>query len=152
MVQVAGRAGRREVQGEVVIQTTQPQHLIIEQVIKTDFKAMFREQLSERHLFHYPPYYRLIRFTLKHKQKEEVIRVATALANRFREVFGPRILGPDEPVIDRIQTYFLRNILLKIEREASIEQTRRIILAILKEVLEKAQSPSLLVVTDVDPG
>ncbi len=152
MVQVAGRAGRREVQGEVVIQTAQPQHLIIEQVIKTDFKAMFREQLSERHLFHYPPYYRLIRFTLKHKQKEEVIRVATALANRFREVFGPRVLGPDEPVIDRIQTYFLRNILLKIEREASIEQTRKMISAILKEVLEKAQSPSLLVVTDVDPG
>ena len=152
MAQVSGRAGRRKEQGEVVIQTTKTDHPIINQVVKNDYSSMFNEQLSERYTFHYPPYYRLIRFTVKHKSKEETIKYATALANRFREVFGWRVLGPDEPIIDRIQTLFIRNILLKIESTASIDQTRKIVAGLLQEISEKVKSPSITITVDVDPG
>jgi len=152
MAQVSGRAGRRQEQGEVVVQTSQTDHPVILQVVKNDFVAMFNEQLSERYLFHYPPYFRLIRFTIKHKSKEETIKYAMALSNRLREVFGWRVLGPDEPVIDRIQSLFIRNILLKIESKASIDQTRKMVSALLQEVSIKLKSPSVSVIVDVDPG
>lgn len=152
MAQVSGRAGRRKEQGEVIVQTTKTDHPIIAQVVKNDYSAMFNEQLSERYTFHYPPYFRLIRFTLRHKSKEETIKYATALANRLREVFGWRVLGPDEPIIDRIQSLFIRNILLKIESAASIEQTRKIISSVLQEVSTTIKSPSITITIDVDPG
>jgi len=151
MLQVAGRAGRKGEQGRVVIQTRQTDHHIIDQVIRSDYANLFNEQLAERKLFHYPPYYRLIRFTLRHRQKDNVIKAAGVMAMRMRGVFGSRVLGPDLPPIDRIQSLYIRNIILKIEREASIEHSRNIINSILAECKKNVDFNSVSIAVDVDP-
>lgn len=97
MTQVGGRAGRRSEPGTVVIQTAQPQHPVIEQVLRGDYGAMVRSQLAERRAFFYPPYCRLIAVVMRHRDKELLWRAAGAFAGSAREVFGRRLLGPEAP-------------------------------------------------------
>jgi primosomal protein N' (replication factor Y) len=151
MLQVAGRAGRKGEQGRVVIQTRQIDHHIIDQVIRNDYANLFNEQIADRQMFKYPPYFRLIRFTLRHKQKENVIKAAGLLAARMRDILGPRVLGPDLPPIDRIQSLYIRNIVVKIEREASIEHSRNVINSILADCKNLTEFNSVSIAIDVDP-
>ena len=94
MTQVAGRAGRRDAAGEVVIQTTEPEHPVIRQVAAGDYEAMARTQLAERRAFAYPPYARLIRLTLRQRDRDLLYRASAALAVALRGRFGRRAMGP----------------------------------------------------------
>lgn len=125
--QVAGRAGRRGQQGEVVIQCSDPNHPLMGYLSRHDFEGMARELLAERELFNYPPYARIIRFTLRHTDREQLHRGAVELASSLRNRFGRRLLGPATPAVERIREEWLCELLLKIERGASMQRARTII-------------------------
>jgi primosomal protein N' (replication factor Y) len=151
MAQVAGRAGRKNKRGRVVLQTKCIDHSIISQVITNDYEQMVSGQLAERQMFHYPPYYRLVYVYLKNKHEALLDVMAKAVAEKLRAVFGDRILGPDAPPVARIQTLFIRKIVVKIEYNASMNRARELLLRIQREILEDKRFKSLIVYYDVDP-
>jgi primosomal protein N' (replication factor Y) len=131
MSQVAGRAGRRKKRGEVILQTSHPEHPLIQMVLQQNYEGMYAMQMEERELFRYPPLFRLIAVTLKHR-KEEVLRdFANEYAALLRAKLGDRVIGPDKPAIGKMQNVYLKKILLKIENSASLPA--------LREILEQAQ-------------
>ena len=151
MLQVAGRAGRRSDGGEVVIQTSEPGHPVIRQVVAGDFAGMARMQLSEREAFFYPPYARLTSLTLRHRDVALLRRGVTELAARLRVRFGRRVLGPMTPPVDRIRGEYLAGLLLKIESGASSAKARSLLGAELKAFAENPEFKTITVVCNVDP-
>jgi len=151
MAQVSGRAGRKNKRGTVVLQTSSPEHAIIGQVIRNDYKAMYDAQCEERQLFKYPPFYRIIQIVLRHRDPNVVNHAANRLAADLRAVFGARVLGPNVPVVSRVQNLYIKHILLKIENEASPERAKDILRQITNQVLADSKFKSLWINLDVDP-
>lgn len=127
MVQVAGRAGRKDVRGKVLIQTYNPLHNIIQQVTGNDYEGMYKEQVYERNNFKYPPFYRLVRLTLKHKDYEKVRDAALWLYNVLSQNLGVPVLGPEEPGVNRIRNEYIRTIMVKIPQTAALGGTKKAI-------------------------
>lgn len=151
MMQVAGRAGRRDEGGEVVIQTAEPGHPVIRQVVAGDYEAMARQQLAEREGFFYPPFARLTALTLRHRDPALLRRGVTELADRLRQRFGRRLLGPITPPVDRIRDEYLAGLLLKIENSASARRAREILREELARFAACRDYRSITLVVDVDP-
>ena len=151
MAQVAGRAGRKNKQGLVVLQTKSPELPVINQVMRNDYEQLYYDQLAERQLFRYPPYYRLVYVYLKHR-KESVLDVAAdAMASMLRSGLGDRVLGPDKPPIARIQTLYIKKMIVKVEQNASMAKVRDYLLAVQRSIIEDERFRSLIVYYDVDP-
>ena len=151
MMQVAGRAGRRDDGGEVVIQTGEPGNPVLRQVVEGDYEGMARQQLAERRAFFYPPYARLTSLMLRHRDPTTLRNGITALAVRLRERFGRRVLGPMTPPVDRIRGEYLAGLLLKIESGASSARARELLVSELKRFSENPVWKAITVVVDVDP-
>jgi primosomal protein N' (replication factor Y) len=152
LAQVSGRAGRRGKQGKVVIQTYDPSHRVIKQVIENDYADLYVTEMEERKNFKYPPYYRIINLDVKHKNPEVLYNQAEYLANELRKHFGDRVIGPESPLINRIRNYYIKSIMLKFERDAiSIVKAK----ALIREVITQFQTTKLskgsIVQPDVDP-
>ena len=118
--QVSGRAGRKNRQGRVIIQTSNPNHPVIGFVIRHDYMGMYKSQLKDREIFKYPPFFRLIKITIKHKDLELINEAAKYLAKSLRNSFGDRILGPEFPPIARVRNLYMKDILIKIEKNSSL--------------------------------
>ena len=125
--QVSGRAGRTDERGKVVIQTYNPHHTILQQVSVNDYESMFLEQLEDRRIYKYPPYCRIIKLTLKHKDYSKVNEGAEWLAVSLRHVFKENVLGPEFPVVSRIRNQYHKNILLKIPQNQSLVKTKSVL-------------------------
>jgi primosomal protein N' (replication factor Y) len=151
MTQVSGRAGRAGERGQVIIQASSPQHPILQYVIANDYAGMYASQLAEREKYKYPPFYRLIRLTLKHKNKDVLHLASGELAEYLVKIFGRRVLGPETPLISRVQTYYLENILLKIEKHASVQKVKELLAEAINNIRQLPAYKSLQVVADVDP-
>ncbi|MDR1200816.1 MAG: primosomal protein N' [Tannerellaceae bacterium] len=151
MIQVSGRAGRRDKRGVVILQTSQPEHPIIRMVQQFAYKDMVSLQLSERSMFHYPPYYRLIVVILRSRNEATLEEMSVLHANTLRTRFGERVLGPVIPPVTRVQTFHVRKILLKIEATVAIAPVREIIESIHVEMQRYLPFKQLLVHYDVDP-
>lgn len=151
MTQVAGRSGRSARGGEVVIQTSDVNHPIIRHVVAGDYEAMAREELSGREAFKYPPYTRLCRFSLAHREEERVQGAALELGRLLRERFGGRLLGPAAPSIDRIRDEYRAELLLKVERGASQKRARMVLLELLKSYQQNPAYRAVTLRIDVDP-
>ncbi len=151
MVQVSGRAGRRDKQGQVIIQTHDPSHPVIQKVLKNDFQGFFREQMEERKLFSYPPYVRMIRITLKHEIPSILDGGAVFLANELREIFGGRVLGPQQPAVGRTHGKYIKQIILKIEKEASFEKAKGLISELMEIFAASPVFKQIRRTLDVDP-
>jgi primosomal protein N' (replication factor Y) len=151
MAQVSGRAGRKYKQGKVIIQTSEPAHPIIQNVINNDYMAMYRGQIAERQQFKYPPFYRLIGINLKHREKADLDRISDVLATELRIRFGLRILGPEYPVINRIKGLYIKQLWLKIEREISVMNAKRQMQEIIDEVKSRSGNKTIHIAVDVDP-
>ena len=151
MAQVAGRAGRKNKRGRVILQTKSIDHPIIAQVIHNDFDQMVAGQLAERQMFHYPPYYRLVYVYLKNRNEQLLDLMAQTMSGKLRAVFGNRVLGPDKPPVARIQTLFIRKIIVKIEYNAPMARARELLVQVQKEMVEEDRFKSLIVYYDVDP-
>lgn len=151
MSQVAGRAGRKEQRGQVLIQTYNPEHQIIRQVIDSDFEGMYKNEIIDRRNFQYPPFHRLIQLTLKHRDQRKLEDAAEHLARKLKHRFGKRILGPEAPGIARIRNFYHQNILFKIEKEASVKKSKEYLKAELELFAVHDIYKSVRVVIDVDP-
>lgn len=152
LAQVSGRAGRRGKQGKVVIQTYDPGHRVIRQVIENDYKDLYFTEMEERKSFKYPPFYRIINLDLKHKDPEMVHNQSIYLATELKKQFGDRVIGPEFPLVARIRNYFIKTIMLKFEKDGiSINKAKSII----KEVITQFQTTKLskgsVIQPDVDP-
>ena len=151
MAQVAGRAGRKNKRGRVVLQTKSIDHPIIRQVMTNDYEDMVAGQLAERQMFHYPPYYRMVYVYLKNRNETLLDVMAHTMAEKLRALFGNRILGPDKPPVARIQTLFIRKIVVKIEQNAPMSRARELLLRVQREMIEDERFKTLIVYYDVDP-
>jgi primosomal protein N' (replication factor Y) len=119
IVQVSGRAGRKDIPGKVLIQTSNPQHPVLKIIINGNFPKLYEMELFERRKFGYPPFVRLSRLTLKHTEKNLVDEAAKWLAADLKTKLGPkRTLGPEAPVIDKIRGEYLMDIYVKVERNS----------------------------------
>lgn len=148
--QVAGRAGRTKKRGKVIVQTYNPYHQILQQVSMGNYEAMFTDQLNDRRQFHYPPFYRLIKITLKHKEYNRVNESAAWFAKSLRNSFGDNVLGPEFPPIARIRNLYLKNILLKIPKQQSLAKTKDVISRIKASFLSISEYRSIRIIIDVD--
>ncbi len=151
MAQVSGRAGRKKKQGRVIIQTSQPNHSIIKNVLENDFYGMYQSQLRERKEFMYPPYYRLVKILLKHRNREVLNDASELLKKELQKMFGYRVLGPQDPLIGRVQNYHLKHVIIKIEKEKSPSKSKELIRKITTKVQSSEKFRSLQVHYDVDP-
>jgi primosomal protein N' (replication factor Y) len=151
MVQVSGRAGRKHKRGLVILQTSNPKHPVIEQVVHNNYDALYSTQTNERSQFKYPPYYRIIEINLRHKMPDVVKKAAFELAGRLRQVFGARILGPVDPPVGRIQNMYIKLLLLKIELDANPAKAKELLTEISDLLLSESKFKSVKISLDVDP-
>jgi len=150
MVQVSGRAGRSKKQGKVMIQTYNPYHQILQQVSTTDYTTMYKEQLQDRWQYHYPPYYRLVKITLKHKDYQKVDAGIIWLAKAMQNVFGEHVLGPSAPAVARIRNQYIKNVMLKIPPKQSLGKTKQELEKIKNTFQAVADFRPIRFITDVD--
>lgn len=152
IAQVSGRAGRHGKRGKVYIQTNDIDSPLIANVVRDDFKANLLWQAAERQQYHYPPYYRLIYLTVKHRTEVINRNAALMLANDLRTTFGDRIMGPQAPMVNRISNYYLQRIVVKMERSASPSTIKNIIMDKVNNLIGDQQWRNVQVVVDVDPN
>jgi primosomal protein N' (replication factor Y) len=151
ITQVAGRAGRSEAKGEVFLQTYNPELLIIQQIINQDFEGFLSNELAERETFKYPPYYRLIRFSLKHKDKMVVWEAAKNLAVELKPIFGNLLFGPEAPYVERVRGRFLVDVMCKFGRNADQALVKEKIREALETFRINPNNKKPYLVIDVDP-
>jgi len=150
MTQVSGRAGRSEKQGKVIIQTYNPTHPIIQKVIKNDYLSMYNQELAERQTFEYPPYFRLIKLTLKNRDFEKLRDGSMWLYQSLKNSLGLPVLGPEEPPVSRIRNEYIRTILIKIPTNKNLKSVKEIISKNLNSFDAISQYRSIKVGVNVD--
>ncbi|MFW2348446.1 MAG: replication restart helicase PriA [Wenyingzhuangia sp.] len=124
LTQVAGRSGRNKKQGQVLIQTFNPYHQILQQVTTNSYVQMYEEQISDRRNFFYPPHYRMIQLTLKHKDFNLLNEGADWLGKSLKNSFGKHLLGPTSPAVARVRNLYIKKILIKIPPKQSVPDTK----------------------------
>ncbi|MBB1192143.1 primosomal protein N' [Flavobacterium sp. SOK18b] len=150
MTQVAGRAGRSVKQGKVIIQTYNPNHNTIQQVTHNDYNGMYQEQLYDRQIYKYPPYFRLIKLTLKQRNYDKVNEGSAWLYQVLSQNLNMPVLGPEEPAISRIRNEYIRTILIKIPNTTSLVNTKKTIHKIMNSFEAVAQFRAIKVILNVD--
>jgi primosomal protein N' (replication factor Y) len=150
MTQVSGRSGRSEKQGKVIIQTYSPLHNTIQQVTKNDYVGMYNEQLYERQIYKYPPYFKLIKLTLKHRDFDKLKQGSMWLYQVMQQNLPMPVLGPEEPPISRIRNEYIRTIMVKIPMNISIGNTKKTIQKMLNSFEAVPSYRSIRVITNVD--
>ncbi len=151
MAQVAGRAGRKGNRGKVLIQTSEPYHHTIRHVMDNQYVDLFKEEIIERKQYKYPPYYRLIKITLKHKKREILLEEATQVGKILRETFGDRILGPEFPMTPRLRNFYLMEVMLKLENGISHVKAKEALADKIAHYFQHTAKNKLQVVYDADP-
>lgn len=151
MSQVSGRAGRKAKRGKVLVQTYEPYHPIIRQVIEHDYLGMYKDEIVQRKKFKYPPFQRLIHFTLKHRDSNVLNEGAREFTLALKARFGERVLGPDFPVVARVKNLYIKNAMLKVEREISVKQTRQMVMEVKNHFEAFSEYKSVRITIDVDP-
>jgi len=150
--QVAGRAGRREKKGQVIIQTYNPTHPVITETRNNDHNTFYKRETEERQRFFYPPYFRLINITIKHKDAKIALEVAQALALRLRTKIGNRVIGPSIPGIARLRGLYIQNILIKMEKKSQVIKTiKTLIKDQISDLRQAGLSKNVRFILDIDP-
>ena len=150
MVQVAGRAGRKNKKGKVIIQTSNPDHWVLERVKEHDFKGFYETEIQERKLFFYPPYYKIIDLTLRNTDELKLNAAAQNLVDKLRPVFKERVIGPEFPLIKRIQNFYIKEIKIKIEKDAPERKVKEKIQEIIDLFYAEPSNKSTRLSIDVD--
>ena len=152
MVQVSGRAGRKQKRGKVIIQSFNPTHPVLREVIDNDFLRLYQRELTERQTFHYPPFYRLISITLKHKNPKQVNAGARLFTHLLKEKLGDRVIGPAVPYVGRVRSFYLLDVMIKLEKDISLIRSAKAIIQDATQEMQRKQGLSgVRVNVDVDP-
>ena len=149
--QVAGRAGRRQEKGRVIIQTVKPDHEVLRYVKAHDYAGYYENEIADRARYAYPPFTKVIQIYIKNKDAMACERAAVKFSLALRNVFGERVLGPEKPFVSRVATYYLQGIMLKVEAGASMKKVKDLLRAILAGVAADPDIKSSVVYYDVDP-
>jgi len=150
MIQVAGRTGRRQRSGEVILQTSHPEHPLLQTILTQNYQKMYEMQMEECRLFRYPPLYRLIEITLKHRKENIVAEAADRFADALRNSLKDRVVGPDKPVISKVQNLHLKKILVKMELSASPSALRELLDTVQRAMQQQAAFRYVAVAYNVD--
>ena len=150
--QVAGRAGRKHKRGKVIIQTSQPDHLLIDIIKNQDYNKVWETQLQERDLFKYPPVFRLMKITIKHKNISTVDRASEMLGTELRKIKSIIVLGPEFPLIARIQLWYQKEIWLKFDRKINPDQLKNFVLEAIQTTKQSPLNSNCMINVDVDPA
>ncbi|MBX2828808.1 MAG: primosomal protein N', partial [Flavobacteriaceae bacterium] len=148
--QVSGRAGRTEKRGKVIIQSYNPLHQILQQVSTNDYEGMYKEQSEERYQYKYPPHYRTIRITFKHRNFDTMQKASVWFGEVLRLQLHELVLGPESPAISRIRNEFISHILVKIPKQQSLQKTKTFILKVQQRFNAQKQFSRVKVIMDVD--
>ncbi|AOM75874.1 primosomal protein N' [Pedobacter steynii] len=151
LAQVAGRAGRRDKQGKVVIQAYDDKHRIIGQVIENKYQEMYTDEIRERREFHYPPFTRMIFVNIKHKDMNLLNVAAQQFATALRTQLGNRVLGPEQPMVGRIRNYYIKQIIIKSDKNTAITKVKSVLKEVILEFQSQKDYRSAIVQVDVDP-
>ena len=151
MAQVAGRAGRKGKQGRVIIQTYEPSHPVLQDVLRNDFKGLYAKQMVTRRQFGYPPFYRIVMIRLKHKDFQKLNPAATELASLLRPIFKQDLLGPEYPIVSRIKNLYIKQMMVKFNREHNAQQVKELIMKQVHLFQLQPDYKSVIVQIDVDP-
>ncbi len=151
MSQVAGRAGRRNGQGKVFLQTRMSDAPVIPQIVRNDYMQFYDQQLSERMLFHYPPFYRLVYIYIKHRDVRVLEEFSEIFGKQMREIFDYRVLGPDLPPIARIKQLYIRKIVLKVENSLSQYKVNDVLQNLQQAYCSMPRYRSIVMFYDIDP-
>lgn len=150
LTQVAGRAGRTQKRGKVIIQSYNPYHQILKQVSTNDYDGMYKEQLYDREQYKYPPANRIVKITFKHKDYNKLNEAAEWFTKGLRNAFGEAVLGPEYPPVARIRNQYLKHVLVKIPKNNPLGQVKKNIKRIEKSFNAIAQYRSVRVIYNVD--
>lgn len=150
--QVAGRAGRRKDKGKVLIQTVNPNHEVLNYVRLHNYDGYFRNEISERSRYAYPPFTKIINIFLRNKNQEYCDKAAVDFTIALRKVFGDRVLGPEKPYISRIASYYIQSIMLKMEVGVSMKKVKDIMLQVYASLANTKEMKTTIVHYDVDPA
>ena len=151
LTQVAGRAGRTKEQGEVLIQTFQPEHRIIQNVINEDFMALYNAEMEQRKHFNYPPFYKMIKLTFKSKDYNRLNEAADWMAVYLKQIFNQNVLGPEFPGIARIRNQYIKHIIIKIPPKQSLSKTKSYLMTGIDRYENVSMFKSVRLNIDVDP-
>lgn len=152
MTQVSGRAGRKKKRGKVIIQTHTPDHWIIQKVMQNDYEGMYKQELYERKNYLYPPFFRIIRLTVRHMDKQLVDEASDVLVKKLKVKLGNRVLGPEYGAIPRIKNRYNKQITIKYERTASAKKVKYYIAGQIAEIKKVGSKyKAIQVKIDVDP-
>ncbi|MCK5171704.1 MAG: primosomal protein N', partial [Bacteroidales bacterium] len=151
IAQVSGRAGRKNKQGKVIVQTSNPAHPILQFVLDNKFEEMYKSQLLERKNFKYPPFYKIINISVRHKKQEIANKASHQLGVNLRKIFGKRILGPEPPIISRVQNYYIQNVILKVERERSYQKAKQLLNEQIINLITIDNFKTVNISVDIDP-
>ncbi len=151
MAQVAGRAGRKGKQGRVIIQTYEPGHPVLQDVLRNDFKGLYGKQMATRQQFGYPPFYRLVMIRLKHKDFRKLNPAAAELSSLLRPIFKQDLLGPEYPMVSRVKNLYIKQMLVKFNREHNAQQVKDLIINKIHQFQLMPEYKSVIVQIDVDP-
>lgn len=151
MAQVAGRAGRKGQQGQVIIQTYDPSHPVLQDVLHNDFKGLYEKQVATRRQFGYPPFYRLVMIRLKHKDYQKLNPAATELSSMLRPIFKQDLLGPEYPIVSRVKNFYIKQMLVKFNREHNAQHVKELIINKIHQFQLLPEYKSVIVQIDVDP-
>ena len=151
MTQVSGRAGRHGSQGRVIIQTFNPQHQVLADVIDNNYSHLYDEQIQERRVFRYPPFFRLIQITLKHRDPNLLDAAAAWLAAQLRSTFSWRVMGPEYPLVSRIRALYLKQITLRFQRSEPLADAKRVIMQMADDLGKQEGWSGISIIYDVDP-
>lgn len=151
MTQVAGRAGRRQRPGKVIIQTYTPGHWLFPLVKANDYAGMYRVEMAERKNHYYPPYARLMEFSFRHVMEPLAESAASAAAGVLRQAYGARVHGPVTPLVGRIRNQFIRTLLVKLERSSEIQAMKEDMVRLVRQSIKMADFSGVRMSVDVDP-
>ena len=151
MSQVSGRAGRKGNRGLVILQTKSKDVPVIQQVVRNDYLALYRDLIAERQAFHYPPYYHLVYVYLRHRSDDVVNTASIEMGSRLRQWFSGRVLGPDKPSVAKVKSQNIRKLVLKLENGIDMKKVREYLLLAQSQMLTDKRYNSLQIYYDVDP-
>ncbi|MDD6228802.1 MAG: primosomal protein N' [Bacteroidales bacterium] len=150
--QVAGRAGRRQEKGTVVIQTSKPDNEVLGHVVRHDYTGFYSQEIEHRRQFNYPPFTKVINIYLKNKDARALDRASATYAAELRAVFGNRVLGPQKPFVSRVALWYIQGLMLKVESQASMKKVKELLHGIFERTAKSPDMKSTVIYYDIDPA
>jgi primosomal protein N' (replication factor Y) len=151
MEQVSGRSGRRDGQGKVIVQASNTRHPVLQFVTEHNYKAMYETEIAEREQFGYPPFFRLIKITIRHKKQQTADEAALVLGNWLKPHLGAQLVGPAAPLVSRVRGFYLQEMLIKLPRDTKrIAQVKQLLKELFGQLTIEKQFRSVVITPDVD--